>query len=137
MKVAINKCFGGFGLSPKATLWLWERGEKSIGTPIKEYYSMSHPEQDLKKWRGYLASNMKPNGSAFLTVFSPDESTVLNARDIERTSPLLIECVETLGEDANGWAAELSIVEIPDGTEWEIDEYDGTEHIAEKHRTWR
>jgi hypothetical protein len=28
------------------------------------------------------------------------------------------------------------VVEIPDGTDYEISEYDGNEHIAEKHRTW-
>ena len=27
-------------------------------------------------------------------------------------------------------------VEIPDDVEWQIEEYDGTEHISEKHRTW-
>ena len=32
--------------------------------------------------------------------------------------------------------AELAIVEIPDGIEWEIDDYDGIETIAETHRTW-
>ena len=29
-----------------------------------------------------------------------------------------------------------AIVEVPDGGEWELDEYDGIEHVAEKHRTW-
>jgi len=32
--------------------------------------------------------------------------------------------------------ADLKIVEIPDGTNYEIDEYDGNEHVAEVHRTW-
>jgi hypothetical protein len=31
----------------------------------------------------------------------------------------------------------LEIVEIPDDVEYTIEEYDGLEHIAEKHRTWR
>jgi len=30
----------------------------------------------------------------------------------------------------------LKIVDIPDGVEWEIEEYDGMEWVAEKHRTW-
>jgi hypothetical protein len=44
--------------------------------------------------------------------------------------------VEELGDKASGQFAELVVVEIPDGVDYEIDEYDGNEHIAEKHRTW-
>jgi hypothetical protein len=44
--------------------------------------------------------------------------------------------VEQLGEAANGEFAELKVVEIPDDAEWTIQEYDGDEWIAEKHRTW-
>jgi hypothetical protein len=28
------------------------------------------------------------------------------------------------------------VIEIPDDVEWIIVDYDGMEHIAEKHRTW-
>ncbi len=48
----------------------------------------------------------------------------------------LIEVIEKLGEKANGMLSKISITEIPDGVEWEIDDYDGMEHVAEKHRTW-
>jgi hypothetical protein len=41
-----------------------------------------------------------------------------------------------LGEAANGRCAELKVVEIPDDVEWQIEEYDGLEWVAEKHRTW-
>jgi hypothetical protein len=54
----------------------------------------------------------------------------------DRDNPDLIAAVEELGERANGFAAKLKIVEIPDGIEWEIDEYDGMESIEEKHRSW-
>jgi hypothetical protein len=30
----------------------------------------------------------------------------------------------------------LKVVEIPDGVKWQIEEYDGSEWVAEKHRTW-
>lgn len=53
-----------------------------------------------------------------------------------RTDPKLVECVETLGDIANGLFAELKVVEIPDDIEWDIDEYDGLERIVERHRSW-
>lgn len=53
-----------------------------------------------------------------------------------RTDAKLVECVETLGEEADGRFAELKVVEIPDDVEWEIDYYDGLESIHEVHRVW-
>lgn len=53
-----------------------------------------------------------------------------------RADPKLVECVECLGRKADGEFAALEIVEIPDDVDWEIQEYDGIEWIAEKHRTW-
>ncbi len=58
-------------------------------------------------------------------------------RDIPRNDKDLVEIVESLGSLANGFCASLRIVEIPDDVEWHISEYDGIEHIAENHRTWR
>lgn len=54
----------------------------------------------------------------------------------ERNDPDLVAVVEELGEAANGRFSKLRVVEIPDGVEWQIEEYDGLEWIAEKHRTW-
>jgi hypothetical protein len=54
----------------------------------------------------------------------------------DRSNPKLVECVEELGEEANGDFADLAIVEIPDDVIWEVSEYDGYEHVAEQHRTW-
>ena len=56
--------------------------------------------------------------------------------DIARDDPLLVSIVCTLGERANGKYSRLKVVEIPDGVEWQIDEYDGSEWVAEAHRTW-
>ena len=55
--------------------------------------------------------------------------------DIERNDPTLIEVVEEL-ENSSGSLASLSIVEIPDGIEWYIYDYDGMETIHENHRSW-
>ncbi len=54
----------------------------------------------------------------------------------DRANPKLVECVEKLGEEADGNFAELKVVDIPNDVEWEIEEYDGIEWVSEKHRTW-
>jgi hypothetical protein len=56
--------------------------------------------------------------------------------DIERNDPLLIQVVEEMSENVNTRFSELKVVEIPNDVEWQIEEYDGAEWVAEKHRTW-
>ena len=141
MKVVINNCYGGFSLSPEATIRLWQMGAPIEATPVDKYYDKTDHDSPLgfkraiADWRDYLAGG-KEHNNGFLTVFSPDESIVLNTRDIPRNDKNLIQVVEEMGEKANGACAQLSVVEIPDDVEWEISEYDGNEHIAGKHRTW-
>ena len=53
-----------------------------------------------------------------------------------RDDPSLVAAVEKLGERASGIFARLKVIDIPDDVDWEIDEYNGYEQVAEKHRTW-
>jgi len=51
-----------------------------------------------------------------------------------RAHPLVVAAVE------RGLAAspkKLKIVEVPAGVEWTVQNYEGREWVAEKHRTWR
>jgi hypothetical protein len=41
-----------------------------------------------------------------------------------------------LHAEANGHAAELKVVTIPDGVQWIITNGDGGEQVSEVHRTW-
>jgi hypothetical protein len=114
MKIVINSDFGGFGLSDAAFERYLElkgiefaRVSRTFGSA--NYYKAGHiDEDDYYLW---------PN-------------------DIERNDPILIQIVEEMKEEANGLHSSLKIVEIPDDVEWIIQEYDGAEHISEKHRTW-
>lgn len=54
--------------------------------------------------------------------------------DLPRDCPVLVSMVENGKVD--GTYAELKVVEIPDDVNWFIHEYDGIEHVAERHRTW-
>jgi len=58
--------------------------------------------------------------------------------DIARDCPHLVAMVkeDEVLQVYTGWAAELKIVEVPDDVDWYIDEYDGKEWVAERHRTW-
>lgn len=56
--------------------------------------------------------------------------------DIERNDQYLVRVIEELGDEANGRFSELKVVNIPDEVEWQLEEYDGLEWVAEKHRIW-
>lgn len=112
-KVVINTDYGGFGLSPKAVELLFK----------------------IKGW--HLIRQDTDTG---FTHFYKDEISndhYFTERDLERNDLDLVKVVEELGKEANGHFASLKIVEIPRGVVWDIVEYDGMEHVAEKHRTWR
>lgn len=102
-KVVINACYGGFSLSQKALEWLFEKGLK---------YVEINPEYDPSK-ETTLCSNPKYYCASC---------------DIPRHHPLLIECVERLGKEANGIFSELTICEI-EGNLYRIENYDGQENI--------
>jgi hypothetical protein len=142
MKVVINACFGGFSLSPEATLELWRRGGPVTATPVAEFYGKSgNADADLAAWRVYLANPALRRSLAHTTVFSPDETLALyagrcNNDDGMRSHPELVKLVEEMGEAAWGACAKLKVVEVPDDVDWEIDEYDGSECVSEKHRSW-
>lgn len=136
MKVVINKCFGGFGLSKEAYEWLAKHGHKDAKKELA----------DWKKRDGWVTSFLKtgkwPKDAESKDFLEIDAKYHKGARffghasEFKRDDPLLVKAVEALGDKANGEYAELKVVEVPDGVDYEIGEYDGREHIAEKHRTW-
>lgn len=104
-KVVYNACFGGFSLSRAAVLL----ARKLSGDP---------------KWGGACIKGDTYNDG---TVIPCDYGSV---NEIKRTDPILIAVVEKLGEKADGEVAALAIAEIPTGTRYRIDEYDGRETIV-------
>ena len=154
MKIVINKCYGGFSLSKAATRRMAElEGRpcyffKTESSNLNKYVPIGENDPESLFW---LAFDI-PNPNEVLIDQSnwasmPQEQREsanrlhrkhqLENRPENRTCPRLIQVVEELGcEAASGKLAKLAIVEIPDGVEWEIDEYDGIERIAEVHRTW-
>jgi hypothetical protein len=142
MKVVINRCYGGFGLSHEAVMRYFEIKGITV-----------YPEQDssIGSWKFWTYWLVKPEdrieskeGEAFYAMSMEDRRAYNKAhseqtvypREIERHDPVLVQVVEEMGDKANGAHAELKVVQIPDDVNYIIEEYDGLEHIAEEHRTW-
>ena len=138
MKIVINRCYGGFGLSQKAM----EMYYGFRNTKIKPYYYNYDDHKyhiangDKSGMRMYFIDDGNIPDSFFDTDIKEKNYTHVYCRDIERNDPDLVKTVEILGEEANDRYAELEIVDIPDDVNWEIEEYDGREWVAEVHRTW-
>ena len=123
MKVVINRKFGGFGISDKATEWLINEKGWTLTHYTKN--DLADPDAD------FVAND---EHIAMLGLYS--FAHWWRSENELRCHPDLIACIESLGSKANSRFADLKVVEIPDDVEWKIEEYDGLEHIAEKHRTW-
>ena len=106
-RIVINSCYGGFSISREAAEYMAERGHAQAAA-------------ELTAAGGFY-------GYGYVGGFDDG---------YKRDDPLLVEAVETLGDAANGSCSRLTVEEIPDGVEWQIEEYDGFEHVAESHRTW-
>lgn len=136
MKLVINQCYGGFSLSPQALkAWCDRKGKPCF---FFAYDFKSHTYTPIS-----MGAAKKTLMFHALSLEHPNDATedarndaYISPRDIPRNDPDLVAVVEALGEAANGSYAALTIIEIPDDVEWEVSEYDGLEHIAEKHRTW-
>lgn len=117
MKVVINKCYGGFGLSTAA---------------VKRYF-------EIQGWTLVIHTDHPEAGGMWEHYYRDviDDDHYFSVYGLDRTDSVLIQVIEELGTDvASSDLAALKIVEIPDGVEWKLDEYDGQEWIAEVHRTW-
>ena len=139
MKIVINKCYGGYSLSPKALKELAKRKGKEC------YFFKSEITKGFKTKFTKISIDETEKVSCVFAFDSPTPKENDNgwfqlhsvmADRYERTDKDLIAVVEKLGKEANGDYSELEVVEIPDGIDYEIEKYDGVEWVAEKHRTW-
>ena len=114
-RIVINRCYGGFSLSRSAKI----RYLDLAGIEYEEYPQQDRHSQQL------FGNRILVNGRDW------------SDYEVARDDPALVAVVRELGAEASGNHSKLKIVEIPPGIEWTIEEYDGNEWIAEKHRTWR
>lgn len=155
MKLVLNKCYGGFGLSPKAIKRIAElQGRECyffkdtfspsghLPVTIEEAekltffsaFSIQNPDEYLaneKDWHSMTMEERQESNKKYSSVYLNS-----NYGYTERNDPILLQVVNELGEEASGKLAELRIIEIPDGIEWDIDDYDGIETAHERHMSW-
>jgi len=133
MKVVINKCYGAFHLSDEAEIELIKR--ECIHTVLmlpEAYYGKDWKGAWKRAWADALANK----------VFRPNiyEGRIVHeehgVNDNDRSCVHLVDVVEYLGDAATGTNAELKVIEIPDGINYVIRNYDGIETVEEDHRSW-
>lgn len=107
MKIVINRCWGGFGLSSEAHKLIAER----------KGWKHACDDWDNDYW--YNTSNQP-----------------IYSYDLDRNDSDLIAVIEQLGDKAGSDYSELKIVNIPDDVDWYISDYDGIEKVHEQHRLW-
>lgn len=140
-EVVINKCFGGFGLSPRAIkrwcdlkekpCYFFKEKEETRGDFSRVEYERISLEEAEKVRPFLLLASTKPD----INTDEGDKGIIMHF-ELDRDDPDLIQVVKELGEEANGEHAKLKIVEVPDGVDWYVDEYDGQETVEEVHRSW-
>ena len=99
-KIVYNDCHGEFELSKKA---------------VERYCELSGLGATFVK-DGYSGHWELPNGDEWYH------------SNLSRDDPFLVQVVEELGKEANN-GSNLQIVELPAGTLYRIDEYDGMETV--------
>jgi len=107
MKLLINVCYGGFGISNEA-IELWAK-KKNIALTKR---TTEYGDYD----------------------YYTDGDEIISGCFIDRDDPALIEVFEELGSArTSGDHSDLTLVELPDNCKYDLTEYDGWESIS---NTW-
>lgn len=127
MKVVINTCHGGFGLSTEAMKRAIAEGAAGI-----EVYDEQEYNGDKERGSSHYVGGGYEVGSISGVLYKDGKVYRYdNHREEARSDPALVRIVEEMGTAANGHAAELRVVEVTDDVEWEIRESGGKEYIKE------
>ena len=147
MKIILNKCYGGFEVSPAG----YRLYAKKRGFELYPYILTSDPEfiYDINNYY-YKRVNWEEIGHMSVHYLKKDLGDTISREFFKevtdgdyflinsayRTDSTLIEVVEELGNKASGPYGELRVVEIPDDLDYVIDEYDGIETLHQRVKEW-
>ncbi|MDK2742342.1 MAG: hypothetical protein H8K03_06785 [Nitrospira sp.] len=111
-QIVINRSYDQFCISHKALVRLRELGQQE-------------------------ALNETDTGAYWPQAAGPREPSLNQyGKLIPRDDEKLVRVVAELGEAADGHAAALKIVTIPDDVRWVVTKIEGGEQVSEVHRTW-
>lgn len=143
MKIVINNCYGGFGLSHEGVLHYAKLAGITLYPEPSEHAMLlpTYWRVPAEERTGILTSREwnEASNEARATSNKRYKELTLYPADIARDDQNLVATVEQLGHAADGRCAALIVIEIPDEQppiKWSIEEYDGVEWVAEDHRTW-
>lgn len=131
MKIILNKCYGGFDVSDEA----YELYAEKKGLTLYRYWD-DYKNEKMQKGLGNITYYFTKDFGDSVENDKMNWTTNLYLDSKYRDDPTLIEVVEELGEKASGRYGHLVVVEIPDGMDYVIDDYDGIETLHENVRTW-
>ena len=127
-KVVLNRCYGGFRLSPKAEKLYWERklGKEVFAYEFNYEKSNYRKVKDIEKARNWSVYFTTKDLGDVAEGFPLNERFCIH--DILRHDPVLVNIVESLKDEANGEYAKLVVAEI-NTPMYRIEDYDGMESI--------
>lgn len=105
-KVVYNGCYGGFGISLECARRMAELGNEEARRKVEDY---DRRQKEKTGWEAAWWSSLDKT---------------------PRHDHALVQAVEELQDKANDDCAKLMVEELPDGTLYRIDEYDGMESVA-------
>jgi hypothetical protein len=111
-QIVINRSYEEFCISHQALIRLREMGHRE-----------SLEEEDSGAYWPAAAGPREPSLNQYGKLIPRDDAN-------------LVRVVEELGEAADGHAATLRIVTIPEDVKWVITKTEGGELVCEAHRTW-
>ena len=139
MKVILNKCYGGFFASKEAyELYAKKKGVKIYWYDYDIIEDIYRKIDDVDVEGAFYKAYIKDFGR----VVTRPEFDIFKEYRIEldedrREDPTFIEVVEELGpKKASDTCSRLVVVNIPDGMEYVIDNYDGIEMLHEDVPVW-
>lgn len=140
-EIAVNTQYGGFSISHEAVMLYAKLKGFNLYTFVnaKDETGMTNFDKEVpwdEKEEPPLGMFHYSKSKELSSEGKIEDKDYFFERDIARDDPCLIKVIKKLKNKANGKFAKLGIAKIPSNIKWEIKEYDGSEWVAEVHRTW-